>query len=65
MTDVPYAWVSVLLAAAFVWGTVSNGIRFAKTGGKPTHAVGMMFFGVLAIISGWVAWVAVTGPPFP
>ena len=63
--DVPYAWVSVLLAGAFVFGVVSSAIRFVNSGGKPSHAVGMMFFGVLALISGWVAWVAVTGPPLP
>ena len=65
MTDIPYAWVLVLLAAAFIFGTVANGVRFVRSGGRPSHAVGMMFFGVLAIISAWVAWVAVTGPTFP
>ena len=65
MTDVPYAWVLVLMAAAFIFATVTNGMRFVQSGGRPSHAVGMMFFGVLAVISGWVAWVAVTGPPFP
>ena len=64
MTDVPYSWVSVLLAAAFVYGAVTNAIRFVKDGG-PSHAVGMFFFGVLAVITGWVAWMAVVGPPLP
>ena len=65
MTDVPYGWVLVLLAAAFVFSAVVSAIRFVNSGGRPSHAVGMLLFGVLAIISGWVAWVAVTGPPFP
>jgi hypothetical protein len=65
MTDVPYTWVLVLVAAACVIGAVANAIRFVNSGGRPSHAVGMMLFGVLAIISGWVAWVTVTGPPFP
>lgn len=63
--DVPYAWVLVLVAAAFAFGTVTNGIRFVSSGGRPSHAVGMMFMGVLAIITGWVAWMAVAGPPLP
>jgi hypothetical protein len=63
--DVPYAWVLVLLAAAFAFGAAANALRFVNSGGRPSHAIGMLFFGVLAVISGWVAWVAVTGPPFP
>ena len=65
MSDVPYAWVLLLLAAAFVIGAVTNAIRFVHSGGRASHAVTMFLFGVLAIISGGVAWVAVTGPPFP
>jgi hypothetical protein len=65
VTDVPYAWVLVLVAAAFVFGAVANAVRFVNSGGRPSHAVGMFVMGVLAIISGWVAWVAVTGSPFP
>ncbi|HEX7225173.1 MAG TPA: hypothetical protein VF367_06315 [Candidatus Limnocylindria bacterium] len=65
MADVPYAWVLVLVAAAFVVGTVTSALRFVRSGGQPSHAVGMLLFGVLAIITGWVAWVAVTGPPLP
>jgi hypothetical protein len=62
VSDVPYAWVLVLLAGAFVLGAVTNGMRFVRSGGRPSHAVGMFFCGVLALLSGWVAWVAVTGP---
>lgn len=65
MTDISYSWVLVLMAAAFVTGAVAKAVRFVKSGGGPSHALGMMLFGVLAIISSWVAWVAVTGPPFP
>jgi hypothetical protein len=53
------------VAAAFVVGTVTSALRFVRSGGQPSHAVGMLLFGVLAIITGWVAWVAVTGPPLP
>ena len=53
------------MAAAFLLSAVANGIRFVRSGGGLSHAVGMMLFGVLATISGWVAWVALTGPPFP
>ena len=63
--DVPYGWVLVLLAAAFVFGAVTNAMRFVKSGGAPSHAVGMVLYGMLAIMSAWVAWVAVAGPPFP
>ena len=63
--DVPYAWVLVLLAGAFVFGAVANAIRFVRSGGAPSHAVGMALYGILAIMSAWVAWVAVAGPPFP
>ena len=62
---VPYAWVLVLMAAAFVFGAVANAVRFVNSGGRPSHAVGVLLFGVLAVMCGWVAWVAVTGPPFP
>ena len=65
MSDVPYGWVLVLIAAAFVFGAVTNAIRFVHSGGRPSHAVSVFFFGVLAVISGWVAWVAVTGPTLP
>jgi hypothetical protein len=65
VSDVPYAWILVLVAAAFAFGTVTNAIRFVNSGGKPSHVVGMALYGVLAIITGWVAWVSVTGPPFP
>ena len=65
MSDVPYAWVLVLVAAAFAFGTVTRALRFVHSSGSPSHAVGMLLFGVLAIITGWVAWVAITGPPLP
>ena len=65
MWDAPYAWVLVLVAVAFVWGAAANAVRFATGGGRPSHAIGMMLYGVLAMVSGWVAWVAMTGPPFP
>ena len=64
VSGVPDAWVMVALAAAFAFGAVTNAIRFVSSGGRPSHAVGMLLFGVLAIIAGWVAWVAVTGPRF-
>ena len=57
--------VLVLLVAPFLYGAVSNAFRFVNSGGKPSHAIGMMLFGVLALISGWVAFVALTGAPFP
>ena len=65
MSDVPYAWVLVLMALAFVWGAVAHAVRFVTSGGKPSHAIGTMLYGVVAIISGWVAWIGLTGPPFP
>lgn len=65
MTDIPYAWVMVLVAAAFIFGTVTNAIQFVSSGGRPSRAVGTLLFGVLAIITSWVAWVAVTGPALP
>ncbi len=65
MSDFPYGWVLVLIAVACVFSVVTHAIRFASTGGKPSHGVGMMLYGVLAIISGWVAWLTFAGPPFP
>ncbi len=65
MADFPYAWLLVLIAAAFVLGVVSSAVRFVNSGGNPSHAVGTMLYGVLAMITGWVAWIALTGPPFP
>jgi hypothetical protein len=64
VTEVPYAWVLVLVSAAFVFGTVVNAIRFVNSG-RPAHVIGMALNAVLAVITGWVAWVAVTGPQLP
>ena len=63
--DVPYAWALVPMAGAFMFGTAANGARFVTSGGKPAYATRMMFFGLLALMSLFVAWIAFTGPPFP
>jgi hypothetical protein len=62
---VPYAWALVLMALLFLGGAFANGVRFVRSGGGPGHAVGMAMFGVLTMIMGWVAWMALLGRPIP
>lgn len=63
--DVPYAWVLVFMAGVFMFGMAANGARFVTSGGKPSHVVGMMVSGLLALISLFASWIAFTGPRFP
>jgi hypothetical protein len=65
MSDMPYAWAPFLLAAAFVIGCTVSAVRFVNSGGAPRHAVGLAVNAVLALITGWVAWLAWFGPPLP
>jgi hypothetical protein len=62
---VPYAWALVLMALLFLGGAIANGVRFVRSGGSPGHAVGTVMFGVLTMIMGWVAWMALLGRPIP
>ena len=65
MTEVPYVWVLVLLVVAFAVGAIISALRFVNSGGNPSHAVGILFNGVLAIVMGLVVWLAISGPPLP
>ena len=56
----------LLLTAAFVIGAVINGLRVAR--GRPRmigSAIGMAFFGFLALMMAWVTWMAWSGRPLP
>ena len=64
-SGVPYAWALVLMAALFLGSAVMNGVRFVRSGGRPTHALGMIMFGVLTMTMGVVAYLALVGPPTP
>jgi hypothetical protein len=65
MSDMPYAWAPLLVAAAFVVGCIVSAVRFVNSGGAPRHAVSLAINGVLAMIALSVAWLAWFGPPFP
>lgn len=65
MSDVPYAWVPVLLAAAFVVGSAVRVVRIVVDGPTPSRVIGLAVSIFAALIFVWVAWIAVAGPAAP